>query len=357
MRIVLGCSLVAAFAAVPLRAQFHDDFTGKAPLANWKWDDPGNDCKYQIGPLAGHLRMIVPPGNDLTTGHGPPTYVGPKLTVNATGDFVITTHITVNYPATPAAKESGLIIWKDSSNNLQFKRTNAYNSQNVLLYGNIGNSQTSFHGNTTTSANDLYLRIERKGSSFQAWFGTDGKTWKSGGSVTWNVTGTLEVGLSTTYWLWWGSGNTPCNGDYAFFDLEYPAKLTMTADRAGISAGSGGTIGLTLDKGSAHAGDVYLVLGSVSGSVPGIPLPGNKVLPLNPDPLFDAMLALPGAPGVFPGSVGKLDSSGKASAKVILPAGLLTPLFGGALRFAAVVFPPSVVPMDVTNAAELGIVK
>lgn len=354
----LGFALLAiCVLGVPARSQFHDDFTAKSPLPEWKWDDPGNDCKYQIGPLSGHLRMIVPPGNDHTTGHGAPMYSGPRLTVKAQGDFVITTHVTVNYSPTPAAKESGLMIWKDRNNNLQFKRTNAYNSQNVLLYGNIGNATTSFHGNTRTSANELFLRIVRSGSKFSAWFGTDGKTWASGGSVTWNVSGEMEVGLATSYWLWWGSGNTPANGDYAFFDLEYPTKSTMIADRAGISGTAGGTLGLALDTGAVWAGDIYLVLGSFSGATPGILLPGGKTLPLNIDPLFSLMLAVPGAPGLFPGTIGKLDSAGKASAQILLPAGLLTPLFGGALRFAAVLFPPTTIPMGVTNAAEVGIVK
>ncbi|MEZ5988897.1 MAG: hypothetical protein R3F30_07195 [Planctomycetota bacterium] len=344
-----------ALAGSALPAQFHDDFTGKAPLTGWTWSDPGNDCKYQMGPLPGQLRMIVPPGNDHTTGHSAPLYAGSMLTVKATGDFVLTTRVTVNYPSSPAAMESGLMIWKDQSNNLQFKRTNAYNSQNVLLYGNIANSQTSFHGNVQVSANQLYMRIERSGTTFTASYGTDGKAWTKAGSVTWNVTGTLEVGLSTSFWLWWGSTTTPATGDYDFFDVSYPATATMTADRAGVSAASGGAIGLAIDKGKASAGQVYLVLGSLSGSTPGIKLPGGKTLPLNFDPLFDLMVQLPGAAGLFPGTVGLLDASGQAKAQVLMPGTVLTPIQGGALRFAAVLFPPSIVPMDVTDLVVLGI--
>lgn len=345
----LGPVLLLVVSALP--AQFHEDFTGKTLDSAWTWSDPGNDCKYQLGALPGRLRMIVPPGNDHTTGHASPTYAGSMLTVKTSGDFIITTHVAVNYPQTPNAMESGLMIWQDKSNNLQFKRTNAYNSQNVLYYGNIGNSQTTFHGNITLSANMLYLRIVRSSADFTSYYSLDGKTWTKAGTVKWTVTGTLNVGISTSFWLWWGSTTNPTTGDYLFFDLQAP-KSELAADRAGFSAQAGGTIGLNVDLGTARAKHSYILVGSFTGSKPGTPLPGG-ILPLNWDPLTDIMLANKNLAGFFPGTAGVLDANGKAAAKVIVPAQAGVPLEGFSLTFAGVSYqnPVSLRPTNATAVA------
>ncbi|GEM_PF-4189501 len=343
------------FLSRPAFAQFHDDFKGTSLGASWTWSDPGKDAKYQLLPKAGMLRMIVPPGNDHTTGHGAPLYAGPMLTVPAAGDFTITTHVTVNYPRVPTTMESGLMIWKDRSNNLQFKRTNGYGNQNVLYYGNIANARTTFHGNKRVSANALYLRITRVGDLFTSYYGTDGKTWSVGGSVKWKVTGTLRVGIATSYWLWWGTSKTPTTGDYDFFDLRLAAKETLAADRAGISTAVGGTVNLTMDFKAANAGRVYLLLGGVSGSIPGILLPGGARLPLNFDFFTNFSLLLAGNPAVFPGSVGLLDTAGKGKAGFVMPGSRLRTLAGRSLLFATVVFPSGAGPWIASNPAAVAL--
>jgi Beta xylosidase C-terminal Concanavalin A-like domain len=337
-------------------AQFHDDFVGSKLDPAWTWSDPGNDCSYQLGSPPGRLRMIVPPGNDHTTGHAAPLYAGPMLTVPTTGDFTITTHVTVNYPTAPAAMESGLIIWQDSSNNLQFTRTNAYNSQNVLYYGNIANATTTFHGNVVLSANELYLRIQRSGSSFTSSYSTDGLAWTKAGSVNWNVTGTVNVGIATSFWLWFGTTNNPANGDYMFFDLAVPTA-SLQADRAGISVAAGGTIGLSLNLGNTRAGQSYLLVGSITGSRPGLIIPGGQRLPLNWDVLSDIMLANANLPGFFPGTAGTLDASGKASAQVIVPKAAAVPLTGVSFIFAGVSYPSVTAPLHPTNAVGVAIAR
>ena len=248
------------------------------------------------------------------------------------------------------------MIWQGPSNNLQWKRTNAYNSQNVLLYGNIANPTTAMLGQVNVAANDLYLRIVRAGSTFTASFSLDGRIWTQAGAVTWPVAGVVEVGIATSYWIWFGTNTGPALGDYTFFDLEVPGA-TLVADRAGMPAAGGGSIGLLLNLGASHAGELHLVLGSLSGAVPGIPLPGGPVLPLNPDFLFDAMVSLQGAPGLFPGTFGTLNASGASTATVILPPALFAPFTGWSMRFAAIVAPPSLASFAVTNAVEVAIVQ
>ncbi len=63
--------------------------------------------------------------------------------------------------------------------------------------------------------------------------------------------------------------------------LNYSPSLW--ADAYTLSAAAGGDITLSLDAGSAYAGREYLVVGGMSGTDPGLTLPGGKVLPINKD--------------------------------------------------------------------------
>ncbi len=68
---------------------------------------------------------------------------------------------------------------------------------------------------------------------------------------------------------------------------------------------------LTLDAGAQHAGRVYALLGSLSGTSPGVPLP-PVTLPLNLDPY---LVFLGGNPNTLIGnSMGVLDANGRATA-------------------------------------------
>ncbi len=78
-----------------------------------------------------------------------------------------------------------------------------------------------------------------------------------------------------------------------------------------------------LDAGPAHAGDKYLVLGSVTGTSPGIPL-GIYHLPLDFD--FYTQFTAQGTPGLLTVPIGTLDASGRATLQFVLPPNL--PGFG-----------------------------
>lgn len=88
-----------------------------------------------------------------------------------------------------------------------------------------------------------------------------------------------------------------------------------------FSVSEGGLQQLHLDAGASEAGNLYFVLGSTSGTTPGIDLDGNN-LPLN----FDAyLLDTLNNPNVLPmiDSLGLLDADGQATAIWSLPAGVL----------------------------------
>jgi len=67
---------------------------------------------------------------------------------------------------------------------------------------------------------------------------------------------------------------------------------------------------LAIDAGPNNAGRTYLCLGSISGTTPGIPLPGGELLPLANDGYFQYTLNNPNSP-ILLNSFGVLDATGK----------------------------------------------
>ena len=114
----------------------------------------------------------------------------------------------------------------------------------------------------------------------------------------------------------------------SFQALEDPVSLAVGADRS-----------LLVDVGEEYAGSVYVVLGSASGSSPGLPLPNGDVLPLNVDPYFWITLRLANR-WPIQNSWGELDPRGQAIATWSLNAGAPPSLSGIELTHAAAILDP-----------------
>jgi hypothetical protein len=97
------------------------------------------------------------------------------------------------------------------------------------------------------------------------------------------------------------------------------ARISLCSDSQGFTLVLGGTQNLLLDAGTAQAGRTYFLLGSVSGTTPGLPF-GAFTLPLNFDPYFEFTLIVPNAPTLFP-SLGTLDANGRANVAFSVPPG------------------------------------
>jgi hypothetical protein len=100
-----------------------------------------------------------------------------------------------------------------------------------------------------------------------------------------------------------------------------------------ISLTAGGAQTLTLTAGVELAGDLYFLLGSASGTTPGLPLAPGWILPLQLDAYLQLTLAAPNA-GPFGSTLGFLDASGGAGAALSLPAGSAPAFPGGTLHHA-----------------------
>ena len=93
----------------------------------------------------------------------------------------------------------------------------------------------------------------------------------------------------------------------------------LSADATTLSS-AGGLVNLELSPGGAFAGRDYALLGSLSGTTPGTPLPGSGAsLPLALDAFTNVLLQLANGP-LLPGFLGSLDAEGRAQAAIAMPA-------------------------------------
>lgn len=143
----------------------------------------------------------------------------------------------------------------------------------------------------------------------------------------------------------------------AFFSLTAQtvcsANALLFSDDELVDLDEGGSQVFELDGGPDFAGDIYLLLGSISGSDPGIPL-GNATLPLNPDPYFSFTLANINS-GPLQNTLGLLDGQGEATASLTLPPATDPGLAGITLRHAYLTLDGTVFS-GASNAVDLRLV-
>ncbi|MEW6743700.1 MAG: C25 family cysteine peptidase [Planctomycetota bacterium] len=113
----------------------------------------------------------------------------------------------------------------------------------------------------------------------------------------------------------------------------------LTADNYTLSEGAGGVVNFHLDAGAAFAGRDYVVLGSMSGTEPGLPVGNGVTLPLNWD-LFMLVVATNLNSPIFDHFLGELDASGEASARLSVPGPMPPGCAGLVLHFAFGVMTP-----------------
>jgi predicted outer membrane repeat protein len=134
------------------------------------------------------------------------------------------------------------------------------------------------------------------------------------------------------------------------------SSLRLSASAHLIAVDQGGESVLSLDGGPGAAGIFYFVLGSASGTAPGTPT-ALGIVPLNVD--WYTYYTLSGAPELI-AFAGLLDSAGRATARVQLPAGSNPALTGLSLNYAWVgmdLGAPGFPLTAYSNAVPLGFVQ
>lgn len=109
-------------------------------------------------------------------------------------------------------------------------------------------------------------------------------------------------------------------GDNNFVeDVFVHSRLSLTVDTDELPE-AGGTVNFFLEAGDDNAYRGYLLLGGVSATVPGTPLPGGKaILPLNWDAFTNIVIALMNT-AIFSNFMGTLDATGQGTAQMNAPA-------------------------------------
>ncbi len=109
----------------------------------------------------------------------------------------------------------------------------------------------------------------------------------------------------------------------------------LVADRTEMSAKTGGWQHFDLNADPQRGGQGYIILGSISGTEPGVQFQGFTI-PLNYDVYTEFCLTRPNA-GFIRNQLGKLDAAGYASADFWVPANLAKDLVGLEITHCAVV--------------------
>ena len=114
---------------------------------------------------------------------------------------------------------------------------------------------------------------------------------------------------------------------------------TLLADTAELSTAAVDAVGFDLVAGAAFAGRSYVLLATLSGTQPGVSLPGGVLLPLNPDAATQLVLASTGTES-FEGFAGVLDGLGRAQATFTTPGPLGPAAVGLEADFAYLTLAP-----------------
>jgi hypothetical protein len=183
------------------------------------------------------------------------------------------------------------------------------------------------------------------GDVMEEWIITDFPecgTWKAPQHLMGKGTSYLEE--SETYWLWAVGGQTTwcgwsmnlkpnltCPSTYRIdgqnwvpisnvtapaFRIDVKFDYGLVMDTFTLSESMGGVVHYHLCAGRNNASRTYFLLGSMSGTTPGIPLPGGvAVLPLNWDVLSDQLLAIMNTPTCqnFTGQLSAQNGSAQAT--------------------------------------------
>ena len=166
------------------------------------------------------------------------------------------------------------------------------------------------------------------------------------GPVTDNGDGTYTFELTATQTS--GRGMWTIDVD---FGIPAPRQLypplilesvPLTDLHAGVTSFSverGGAVPFIINRGAGEAGRAYHLLGTLSGTSPGVTI-GGVLVPLNRDRFLAHTWLRPGPP-TLPGSAGVLDGNGWAEAWLDLPAVSWATLVGERMDFAVLLAGPN----------------
>ena len=203
-------------------------------------------------------------------------------------------------------------------------------------FGGFNSTQAHLHNNTSTDPGPILINYSI-----------------GAGTLTGNSSPNLLVSHISSWFT--GDGDVYVHSAANFLPPEMDDPISpgdLNTDTDSLSVTNGGFQTFLLDAGVGRAGDFYLLLGSLSGTSPGLPIAGADVLPLNLDGYFGFTLASPNT-GPLVNTFGLLDATGHAEARLNINPGVLGALAGASVHHAYVAFDLSLVVSRVSNPVQL----
>ena len=149
----------------------------------------------------------------------------------------------------------------------------------------------------------------------------------------------------------YGSTGLGSGTDQLFAIAPIGPAWSLTADTTQLSVGSGGAQHLDFHPGPSVGGNLYLILGSLSGWAPGFPFTGVQV-PLNLDWYTQFTLGAANSP-FFVTTLGVLPPGGTTTASIVFPPQVLGGLVGQTMHHAAIAFDGSLQIRHASNPMPL----
>ncbi|MBI3834969.1 MAG: hypothetical protein HY287_11625 [Planctomycetes bacterium] len=199
---------------------FRDDFTSTAQDAGWSF--LGTDTtKKSLTAKPGSLQLL-PQSDGVDCDHTAQSY----LLRQATGDFVLLTKMTFN-PAVDLSL-AGIVVQDDQGNAAALGVLSAKGAAGsftgVILRVDQCPNPSPDRVAKSYAFHDVFLRLERSGNTFTGLFSQDGVAYTSVGTLTKQMSDTVQVGIGIV-------DSTECSSncdavqpaDFDFFEIDKPA--------------------------------------------------------------------------------------------------------------------------------------
>lgn len=192
-----------------------DDFNSRTlDTLKWSWKREDN-TKWNLTANPGSLQIVAQPGELYQTTN---TAKNVLLRSAPDGDWTVKTKLSF----TPSAgnQQAGIIVYQNDDNYLKLVR--AYTSSNRIAFqketGGVFSSISELDG---ISATTLYLMIVKSGTTYTAYYNTDGgESWTKIGQSTISLN-SIKIGLIS-----YGGNGTDPNAEFDWFDVGTPQNYT-----------------------------------------------------------------------------------------------------------------------------------
>jgi regulation of enolase protein 1 (concanavalin A-like superfamily) len=202
-----GLSVLMAVLWTTAGAAPDQDESRQAEVPGWGHVlDPSGDSDVSLDPQHDRLRIQVPGTPHVLSAEVPSLPMNaPRVVRHVRGDFTATVQVlgrlepgrwkTTQYDPYHGA---GLIVWQDPSNYLRLERAVGFINGRRHPYINYelrDGGRLAFSHGIATEDRSLYVKLQRHGEEFSAWYSRDGHRWLDLGKVDTALAGRVDVGV------------------------------------------------------------------------------------------------------------------------------------------------------------------